>query len=288
MSAAALDRRMLLVGVLAVAGLDTACVRRVPHFGEVETTCEATACVSETAEGLTETGVGASSSGDSTTSGGAGETCEAGCSTSGCDGACTNGDICPEGCCAELSACLEEDAADECDALCDCPRYVFASRDLFVGNMGGVEGADSLCGAIVDALHDPEAVDCERRRFMAMLSIDELRTAADYGDEGFSGAYILPNGVTVAKGWSGLRETLQEPINIAEDGSPVDGFAWTGVERGYHCNKWTSEKESSKGSAGDISRTDVLLQNVESGKDCDQGLRLLCVEVPRRNASERP
>jgi len=112
------------------------------------------------------------------------------------------------------------------------PKKVFVSSQTYVGNLGGVAGADSLCQGLATAAGLTGT-------FKAFLSDSVSTPATRWSPRG--GSFTLRNGQVVANSWNEIITTgkLLQPINQDEYGRtvtppPYDPFSpvyvWTGTD----------------------------------------------------------
>ncbi len=113
------------------------------------------------------------------------------------------------------------------------PKTVFISSQTYVGNLGGVAGADQLCQRLASAAGLSGT-------YKAWLSDANNRTPAT-GWKPSSGPFRLRNGVTVANNWNEIITTgrLLNPISLDEYGRPLAPpsydpygkiYVWTGTK----------------------------------------------------------
>lgn len=137
---------------------------------------------------------------------------------------------------------------DHCSNECYLPRIIFLSdQNIGLANFGGIDVADEHCQFEADIFNISGI-------FKAWLSDDfELNDPFyRFSSVNYTGWYLLLNGSKVAKGWSGLSDKLENPINITSSGSlEVNGppmvKVWNAVgpdgkinPTGTTCNSWTS------------------------------------------------
>mgnify|MGYP000697517057 CR=1 FL=1 len=110
-----------------------------------------------------------------------------------------------------------------CDDTCRRCARVFATKNTYLPNWGGVAGAVEHC--VVSAM----AADMvEPAGFRPWLS-DDLSSPAMVFDTSYTGVYVNSEGVVVAEGWGGLIEgMLDNPIHLDEYGDEITySIAWT-------------------------------------------------------------
>jgi len=115
------------------------------------------------------------------------------------------------------------------------PKTVFVSSQTYVGNLGGLAGADQLCQqlAITAGLYGT---------YKAWLSDGRSNPNTTFRHSG--SGYRLRNGVVIANSWNQLVTSgVLSPIIIDENGRTVTPppydpygiiFVWTGISRYYH------------------------------------------------------
>jgi hypothetical protein len=138
---------------------------------------------------------------------------------------------------------------DRIALLVPAPRYLmFQTSSVYTGNLGGLNGADTLCQAQATAggLTD---------QYMAWLS-DQSTEAKDRIDH--AGPYHSTQGVTIAQNWQDLTDgSWLVYLNVDEAGVSLVGskYPWTGTtpsgqSTGEDCNGWNSEAVSYSGTYG--------------------------------------
>jgi cysteine-rich repeat protein len=252
----------------------------------------------------------------------AGEQCDGGGDTQACDGDCTfaacgdsyvnraANEACDDGNQVETDACLNNcteascgdgvvqtgvEACDDgndvdtdaCSNACVPPRRVFVTTGKYNGgDIQGVLGADTICknaAAAVPGLGAPG------NTWLAWLSdgMSSPSTRIDVANKSFTGWYLLPTGVPVAKGWSGLTDgMLDNPIQVTEAGMVAGNplVAWTntktdGTSAGPNdCGDWNSANPDIDSGYGDITQTSAAWTQAAT-LTCAAALRLYCLEI---------
>lgn len=159
---------------------------------------------------------------------------------------------------------------DTCSNDCTLPRSVFMTHDRFSGKMGGIAGANTLCGQAGKDIGAPLG-----GLWRAWLS-DANNSPLTLFDRYFTGHYQLPNAskTSVAKGWGGLSSPLLSKIVVDQSGglpeSPLRSWSNTALggggipNNGAHCNNWTSDTDEYKGRFGDADNVDVNWTNSQA------------------------
>lgn len=131
-------------------------------------------------------------------------------------------------------------------------KRVFVTSTTYNGNLGGLDGANSLCQTRADAA----SLGGSWRAWLSIADVAGLQ--ADYRLNHNNGPYQLINGTTIANNWDDLIDgTLMSPINITELNSPVTGagsLVWTNTNSlgrtnspSGHCNYWSSTTDTING-----------------------------------------
>lgn len=177
------------------------------------------------------------------------------------------------------------DAADAapplgCDGAVACIRVVFASSQVYTGNLGGIAGADAKCQALADA--SPVA-RIKGRPFVAWVStsLSSVSARLVHG----SLPYIRPDGANIANNFNDLIDnTLQNGIAVDELGVNHGGGAvWTatgsnnGLFTGDACMDWTSGTPGVRGDRGNLGGNGSGW-SVGSSDDCATPDNLYCFE----------
>lgn len=205
------------------------------------------------------------------------------------DGNVEDGDACLSNCEAakcgdgvvwtDVEQCDEGDefAFDKCDDTCKFTRHVFVSSAVFAGNLGGISGADTLCGDLAE----PAGLHGE---YKAWLS-DGYLEPNDWGVSNFSGWYVTPCSTAVAQGWNFAYEGGR--INCDEHGEPVEAGepVWTNVTPNgsaypfifESCDGWVADS-SLMGRVGYVGGADEQW-TMASSKKCNGSAHLYCFQV---------
>lgn len=130
----------------------------------------------------------------------------------------------------------------------NCGKIVFVTSSTSPANLGGVAGADAICGTRAAAAKIPG-------QFMAWISVPGVSPNSRFTRAAIP--YRLVDGTTIANNYADLTDgTLLHSINLDERGTLVSGaWVWTGTwESGvgtlYHCQSWTSAASADTGAIG--------------------------------------
>ncbi|MBX2848132.1 MAG: hypothetical protein KTR16_07430, partial [Acidiferrobacterales bacterium] len=114
-------------------------------------------------------------------------------------------------------------------------KYIFVTRGVWTGDLGGWQGADAKCQTEADAAGSLVA----GRNFKAWIT---GRPASDQSLDGslsqitqWHGRYIQPTGLLVAKNFIDLIENgpsnfITQHADGETDTASIDTFVWTGIE----------------------------------------------------------
>lgn len=178
----------------------------------------------------------------------------------------------------------DDNDVDECSADCDIPRYVFKTSVKYLGDLGGIAGADAECNALAAS----GTVLLHQRTFRAWLTGVEPDTApaVRIQDHEFHGWYKLVTGARVARGWGDLTDgSIQQAIIVDERGDEeASSSVWTntavdGTPTGdIHCSDWSTT--AGKGAVG-TAKADVLDAEWTGFalSQCGSAKALYCFEV---------
>lgn len=167
-------------------------------------------------------------------------------------------------------------------------RYVFVSSQTYIGDLGGVVGADRKCTKL--------AIDAGIYRgypFKAWISDDAHSPAADFVKSEVP--YMLVNGDIVADDWNDLTTwndpttcdgeyCLDSAINVNESGGNVNIYAWTNTdpsgmpistESNETCDNWTDSIDLAYRGVNFAKSFIWTMQELE---DCFISLNLYCFE----------
>ena len=166
---------------------------------------------------------------------------------------------------------------------------VFVTSNLYNGNLGGgIEGADDKCSSVATNVNLPGT-------WTAWLSADDGSNARDRIQDG---EYQLLDGTVVANSLADLTDgTLDNPININENGSLLDGVSvWTGTSvagslEGDTCpndtGSWRRLTDESEGQIGDSSLADAGWTNAGSSS-CAVSNHLYCFADAETESGNEP
>jgi hypothetical protein len=154
---------------------------------------------------------------------------------------------------------------------------VFLTSAAYLGNRGGLAGADTDCTNAARNGGQPGT-------WTAWLS-DDATNAVDRINDGGGGPYQLINGTVVADDMADLLDgTLDAPILIDESGNTVAGAfeVWTatnadGTSGAGTCDNWTSSDAGFVALIGRSDAVDDTWTNVNNiVDDCETFNRLYC------------
>jgi cysteine-rich repeat protein len=115
---------------------------------------------------------------------------------------------------------------DDLDACGDCTeqRKVFVTSEQFMGDLGGVSGADLRCMVEASAAGLPG-------EFRAWISAPGEDAFVRIGGQDFAGRYVLVDGTFVSHGGDDLIDgELHHPIDRDPFGGPAFALVWTGTD----------------------------------------------------------
>ena len=202
----------------------------------------------------------------------------------GCTTSCEWGPRCGDN---EVQGEEECDDGEEPDpAICskECTllkRVIFVTSELYLGDLGGLAGADAKCQALAMSagLNKPGS-------FRAWLSTGEASPSGWDVDPAMR--YQLPSGMVVADDWTDLLDgELKLAISQNEDGVVLDDGANTSVWTGTlpdgtaalaNCAEWHSASWMDGGKVGLRIYSDYRWTNRLEQK-CSAYARLYCIEV---------
>ncbi|KZN54342.1 DUF1554 domain-containing protein, partial [Pseudoalteromonas luteoviolacea] len=159
-------------------------------------------------------------------------------------------------------------------------KAVFATSQVYSGNLGGSTGADAKCQSLADASDAaPSGV------YKALLSTSSTTATRVIKDEHI---YMRVDGRTVATGSNLLSSTPSWEIDLDENGNSVTGHVWTNTNRfGQRidwrvCNDFTSSSTvdmySNNGSVVGIIGTGSFTWLNGTVLSCNNNARLYCVQ----------
>nr|WP_063383304.1 hypothetical protein [Pseudoalteromonas luteoviolacea] len=165
-------------------------------------------------------------------------------------------------------------------------KVVFATSQVFDGNLGDRSGADAKCQAAADASSVAPA-----GTYKALLNVS-ASLASSYISP--SHTYYRVDGQIVAQGSSFFdpSATLSLPIDLDENGNQVGGNAWTNMTPAGGDDKWNACEYFSSTSTpiwdkysvnvgarvGHIGATDVAWRSSSTYLTCNSTARLYCAQ----------
>lgn len=191
---------------------------------------------------------------------------------------------------------MNMEGVDECSNACASPRWVFVtSNSGYVGNLGGIAGADAYCQMSAETA----GLEGTYKAWLTDSNPDSA-PAVRFGSTEFKGWYRLPGAtpVGVAEGWADLTSPnddeptnyLQNAISLTEAGNDLgDASAWTNTNpdgtqvsanENESCGGWTASDGAKTGVNG-YSKKGIVdsLWTVDAPIKCSVGLRLYCFQV---------
>jgi hypothetical protein len=193
--------------------------------------------------------------------------------------------------CAGLAVGVQTCQSDGTFSLCACgvaagsstdmassgapPKRLFVTHGTFAGNLGGLAGADSLCGAAA-------ARAGQFGTWKAWLS-DSATNAIDR--IAGVGPWALVNGVVVFANRTALQGTPAAAPDLDENGTQLGSteFAWTATSTGglrqsaQTCGDWASAASSQQGGFGEPAIVN-LWTDYMSTFTCSHSGHLYCLE----------
>ena len=175
---------------------------------------------------------------------------------------------------------------DKCSNACKYnPRRVFVSSVEYVGNLGGVTGADQKCQSLAQGAGLPGT-------WLAWVSADTDATSPSMRFTKSTFGYILVDGTYVANNWGDLTDgSLAHAIDRQENGQTPgnENDVWSnttpaGTSKGNmnHCSAWTSGSSQQKGFLGLWPATNGGWSEQPNGPNnpsaCDNDQRILCFQ----------
>ena len=170
---------------------------------------------------------------------------------------------------------------DGCESNCKVTnRIVFITSNSYTGNMGGLDGADSICNQLASAAQLTGT-------YKAWLSDD---TSSPAGRFTHYGQFVLVDGDPVANDWEDLTDgTIMNPINIDENGNnfPEEYFyVWSNTdsdgsvyETTSICLNWTTDSPDERGRGAYPALTDYRWTRPTYTNNCGNTIfRIYCFE----------
>lgn len=200
-------------------------------------------------------------------------------------------DLCKAASCGDGHHWLDADSDEECDdgnqddtdnCSTDCllieHRKVFVTSMSYLGDLGGLDGADAECNAVAMAV----GLDGFYRAWLS----DSVDGPATRFDIAFAGVYELndkDSTLVTARGWDGLtKEELQHAINVDENGQEYVTGVWTNTDQAglplsdvETCSEWTGvDSDAFIGNSGAVDMT----WTVGVSQGCATGFSLYCFQ----------
>jgi cysteine-rich repeat protein len=171
---------------------------------------------------------------------------------------------------------------DGCSKVCTDEFLMFATTEPVPPNFGGVADADAICAKA--------AKDKLWGTYVAWVSVGGDNASVDLPT---GNPLIRRDGATIvvnAKDLPAVMPTLQNPINLDQDGNPVSGYAWTGTtpqgaSSGADCLGWESTSNMEGADLGALAATDakwtrVAITNPADQNSCSKTNHLYCFRKP--------
>ena len=181
--------------------------------------------------------------------------------------------------CADISDCVVGHAC--VSGACVPAKRVFATSMSYPGNLGGVVGADTLCGQVASGVGFTGT-------WRAWVS-DNVSTPATRFNQ-HAGPYMLIDGTVIADNWADLIDgALAAGITLNEEGGVIsptstDSLVWTATNTdgthkpfGPHCQQFTSSSQFDRGWIGRAGETSAGWTDL-TGSACHVPRRLYCFE----------
>jgi hypothetical protein len=159
-------------------------------------------------------------------------------------------------------------------------KLVFVTKETFTGNLGGLEGADSMCQGFADG-------EGLTGRFKAWLSASGQRSPSNRFVRS-SSPYVDPLGGQIALNWADLTDGALHhvPIILFPDGAlVVEPYGvWTGTmadgryESRPNCIGWSSADPDEEGLGGLIYWSEGPFWSNALFVRCDLRRRLYCFQ----------
>jgi hypothetical protein len=162
------------------------------------------------------------------------------------------------------------------------PKLVFLTSATYTGNLGGLQGADSICQTVAARSGTPGV-------FKAWLSSNQGSPANRFTHS--SSPYKLHSGATIAANWTALISgNIGTPINEDEAGNPVsEGFVWTNTTAegapwyipdsvNGSCAGWTDGADDGSLGAHGINADTRRLWSAQALSYCRLGAHLYCFQ----------
>ncbi len=158
-------------------------------------------------------------------------------------------------------------------------KIIFASSQLWTGDLGGIAGAHEKCQELALASLHTRGGD-----YLAWLSTSDRSPIENFRFEDGS-VFITSTGTRIADNWIDLANgSLTAPIDKDEHGEQVGAYTqvWTGTntsgsQGSQSCANWSSHQYDLLGNVGDASYANELWTYAEN-RSCNLKARIYCVE----------
>lgn len=171
------------------------------------------------------------------------------CRTTNCAGVCAN---C--GCSADTAPCPTGQCCRGDGACGAC--LAFVSNTSYLGNLGGLAGADTKCQTSAAAANLPGV-------YLSWLSDPTGSPSTRFTRA--TAPYVLPDGSVIAQDWNALTDgSLDHALNVTETGLTLstETYVWTDTRVNgsldsstSHCNQWSQDTNAFEGNVGRTSAT---------------------------------
>lgn len=158
------------------------------------------------------------------------------------------------------------------------PKTVFITRADYTGSLGGLTGADTLCGTVASAAG-------RAGTWRAYVASDTVAPASRFTGVGPWHQRLADAGTElVFASKAGLATGPMTALKVDEAGAPVGAAdSWTGTQPdgtpdvGFTCRGFTSASSADQADVGTAGQTDTGWHH-NGGAACDQRRHLICFE----------
>jgi hypothetical protein len=169
-----------------------------------------------------------------------------------------------------------------CNGAPDCERVVFITTEEFLGDLGGIEGADAKCDAAAAA----STLDRVRGRHYRAFIGDKTTPVGARMAHGTL-PYIRTDGQRVQRSWDALMKLpLLTEISLSETGAaPATLAVWTGTKPDgltgdWYCSGWRPTEATDNGIVGSAGRLDTgWIGDTALPRNCSLKAHLYCFEL---------